>query len=310
MSVSGAASTAVSIGRLHIVSIAALGTLTFGWLFTGRYLWALVATCAVDWFVVNLLNRVVDLEEDQANQIRGTAFVARHRRAIFAVGLALLIGTVVLTHLFEPNLTPLRLSYHLLGFAYNWPLIPWFGRIKQRYFWKNTASALGFMITVFAYPLATVGWGLDPAQLPAGISLSTILFAGVFFFLFELSYEVIYDLRDAKGDALAGVRTYPVVHGEATKIADHRLDCRGLGRHPHTRVGDCVPTRLLHHDLAQGLRVGEPEIEASRQLLDLGRHLEAVTDEHHGNAVLLVSQSDLLANADVQWLIEIGMEIK
>jgi 4-hydroxybenzoate polyprenyltransferase len=35
-----------------------------------------------------------------------------------------------------------------------------------------------------------------------------------FFFLFELSYEVIYDLRDATGDRAAGVRTYPVVHGE------------------------------------------------------------------------------------------------
>jgi 4-hydroxybenzoate polyprenyltransferase len=29
---------------------------------------------------------------------------------------------------------------------------------------------------------------------------------------------VIYDLRDVKGDALAEVRTYPVVHGERTAI--------------------------------------------------------------------------------------------
>ena len=32
--------------------------------------------------------------------------------------------------------------------------------------------------------------------------------------LFELSYEVIYDLRDAGGDAVAEVRSYPVVHGQ------------------------------------------------------------------------------------------------
>lgn len=227
MSASGALATAVSVGRLHIVAIAALGTLTFGWLFTGDYPWLLVATCAVDWFVVNLLNRVVDLEEDQANQIRGTAFVARNRRTVFAVGLALLIGSVGFTHLVEPNLTPLRLGYHLLGFAYNWPVIPYVGRIKQRYFWKNAASAAGFLITVFAYPLATVGWGLDPSRMPQGISPNTILFAGVFFFLFELSYEVIYDLRDAKGDALAGVRTYPVVHGEAA--AKRIIDALLLG---------------------------------------------------------------------------------
>lgn len=218
MSASSALATAVSVGRLHIVTIAALGTLTFGWLFTGQYLWALVAICAVDWFVVNLLNRVVDLQEDQANQIRGTAFVARHRRAIFSTGLGLLIGSIALTHWLEPNLTPLRLGYHLLGFAYNWPLIPGLGRIKQRYFWKNTASAAGFMITVFGYPLATIGWGLEASRFAADISLTTVLFAGLFFFLFELSYEVIYDLRDAKGDALAGVRTYPVVHGERTSL--------------------------------------------------------------------------------------------
>ena len=33
--------------------------------------------------------------------------------------------------------------------------------------------------------------------------------------LFELSYEVLYDLRDVDGDRAAGVRTYPVVHGLA-----------------------------------------------------------------------------------------------
>jgi 4-hydroxybenzoate polyprenyltransferase len=39
-----------------------------------------------------------------------------------------------------------------------------------------------------------------------------------FFVLFELSYEVLYDLRDAPGDRAAGVATYPVVHGEAVAM--------------------------------------------------------------------------------------------
>ena len=39
------------------------------------------------------------------------------------------------------------------------------------------------------------------------------MFSAVFFYLFEISYEVIYDLRDVKGDAVAGIQTYPVVHG-------------------------------------------------------------------------------------------------
>ena len=117
---------------------------------------------------------------------------------------------------FAPLLLPFRLAYHLLGFAYNWPL---FGgrRIKQLYFWKNTASAMGFMLTVFAYPLA---WARG--QLWYGITWSTVAATAVYFFLFELSYEIIYDLRDAPGDARADVRTYPVVHGAAasTRIID------------------------------------------------------------------------------------------
>jgi 4-hydroxybenzoate polyprenyltransferase len=215
----GGWATAVSVGRLHIVAIAALGALTFGWLFSGHYLWLVVGVCAVDWFVVNLLNRVVDLAEDEANGIVGTAFVARHKRPVFAVGLALLVGTVALTHLVSPRLTPLRLGYHLLGFAYNWPILPFVGRLKALYFWKNTASAVGFLLTVFGYPLAFASsHPAGPLALPAGITPTTVVITATFFFLFELSYEVIYDLRDAPGDALAGVRTYPVVHGERAAL--------------------------------------------------------------------------------------------
>ena len=70
--------------------------------------------------------------------------------------------------------------------------------------------------------LPAAGFGLEGAALAPGIDGLTLLFAGGFFFLFELSYEVIYDLRDAPGDAEAGVLTYPVVHGErgAVRIID------------------------------------------------------------------------------------------
>ena len=57
-----------SISRLHIVAIAALGTFTFGWVFTGQHPWLIAAVSALDWFLVNLLNRVVDIPEDRANQ--------------------------------------------------------------------------------------------------------------------------------------------------------------------------------------------------------------------------------------------------
>ncbi len=46
----------------------------------------------------------------------------------------------------------------------------------------------------------------------------TVLFSCAFFLFFEVSYEIIYDLRDIKGDAIALLRTYPVVHGELATV--------------------------------------------------------------------------------------------
>ncbi len=210
----------LSVSRLHIVAIAALGCFTFGWAFTGQYPWLVSAVCALDWFLVNLLNRVVDQREDRANAIVGAGFVGRHRRGITVAGLATLGGSLLLLHLLLPALTPLRVIYHLLGLTYNWRLLPGRRRIKELYFFKNTASAAGFMLTVIGYPLAWV-FSKGGALLPDITPLS-IIASGLFFFLFELSYEVIYDLRDEAGDRAAGVRSYPVVHGVrgAARIVD------------------------------------------------------------------------------------------
>ncbi|MFT7583527.1 MAG: hypothetical protein ACI9MR_005214, partial [Myxococcota bacterium] len=138
-----------SISRFHIVAIATLGTFTFGWLFTGEYPWLLAGICALDWFIVNLLNRVVDLAEDKANRITGVAFVDKHRGAVIVVGFGLLSGTLVAGAFLVPAITGLRLGFHALGLAYNWAILPGRRRIKQLYFFKNTASAVGFIITVF-----------------------------------------------------------------------------------------------------------------------------------------------------------------
>jgi 4-hydroxybenzoate polyprenyltransferase len=216
-----------SVGRLHITVIASLGLLTFGWLFTGRYLWVLTAVCWLDWYVVNLINRTVDINEDSANTITGTGFVYRNRKALLALGLALLSGSLVGVHLLRPEITFPRVAFHLLGAFYNWPILPGRRRIKNLYFWKNSASAMGFMITLFGYPLALAGWSHASSTFPPGITWQGIIFTGVFFFLFEVSYEVIYDMRDVKGDALAGVRTYPVVHGMSTAV--HVVDGLLLG---------------------------------------------------------------------------------
>jgi len=209
-----AAALFASISRLHIVAIGALGALTFGWVFFGVRMPLVAAVAALDWFLVNLLNRVVDVPEDRANGIVGTDFVARHRRGLVVLGFGMLATSLLAVHVVAPMLTPFRVAFHALGLAYNWPLLPGRRRIKQLYFWKNTASACGFVLTVFAYPLA-LGRSLD---LELRMSTAGVALTCAFFVLFELSYEVLYDLRDAPGDRAAGVATYPVVHGEAVAM--------------------------------------------------------------------------------------------
>ena len=214
----GSLRTFALVGRLHITVIAALGIFTFGWLFTGDYPWFLTGICAFDWYFVNLINRIVDLKEDKANAISGTEFLTRYRRHLLVLGFALLFVFLVVVHFLNPAITGLRITCHLMGVLYNWPLLPGKRRLKEQYFWKNTASAVGFLFTVFGYPLATLAWEKGFHGFPPGITWATVVFSALFFLLFVLSYEVIYDLRDVQGDALAGIRTYPVVHGERTAI--------------------------------------------------------------------------------------------
>ena len=206
------------VGRMHITAIGALGVFTFGWLFTVDYPWFLTGVCAFDWFFVNLVNRIVDIKEDNANAIPGTEFLAKYQRHLVVLGFVLLLVSLVVVHLLNPAITGLRMTCHLTGVFYNWPLLPGGRRLKEQYFWKNTASAVGFLLTVFGYPLVTLTWEKGFHSFPPGITWATVVFSALFFLLFVLSYEVIYDLRDVHGDTLAGIRTYPVVHGERTAI--------------------------------------------------------------------------------------------
>lgn len=206
------------VSRIHIVAIAAMGVFTFGWLFTGTYPWLLTFICALDWYIVNLLNMAVDLKEDRANRIAGIEFVRLYKKRLTLTIFLILLISLVAVHLVNPAITVLRITCHGLGLFYNWPLLPGGKRLKELYFWKNTASAVGFLITLFGYPLATF-FGSTPAPVfPLGISWPTIFCTALFFFIFEISYEIIYDLRDIGGDKVAGLKTYPVVHGERKAV--------------------------------------------------------------------------------------------
>ena len=213
----GAIADGLAIVRYHIVLIAMAATLVFGWLMTGQRPFALALIVGLDWFLINLLNRVTDLEEDLANGIQGTERVARSRRLVAIGSFALLFGSFA-THLVHPQITPLRIAVQTIGMAYNYRLVPTLRgmrRLKELYFFKNFGSACLFVLTCFGYPLAASGW--HPIMRWPAIAMLAL-----FFVLYEITFEILYDLRDLDGDRKEGIPTYPVVHGQ--KIALRIID--------------------------------------------------------------------------------------
>ncbi len=207
------------IARYHIVLVAMCAVVVFGWLFSGRYLLGLSVVVGIDWFLINLLNRITDVAEDTHNQVPGTALVARKKGLLTLLSLGLLVGSFVGTHLVWPSLTPWRATVQLIGLAYNYKVVPTLhglSRLKEMYFFKNFGSSLIFVLTCFAYPIVTRGHAL--------MTWPAIALLAVFFVLFETTYEILYDFRDLEGDRLLRVPTYPVVHGP--KIGEQIM--RGL----------------------------------------------------------------------------------
>lgn len=201
-----AVSDALAIARYHIVLVAMTASVVFGWILTGRYELALTLLVAVDWFVINLTNRITDIDEDLANGIPGTERVARSKRLLVALAIALVVGSFAVTWFVWPALVPWRALVQAIGLAYNYRLVPTprgFKRFKEIYFLKNFMSAVLFVLTCVEYPLAANGvrFGATAAALV------------LFFVPFELTYEVLYDVRDVEGDRAEGIPTFPVVHG-------------------------------------------------------------------------------------------------
>ncbi len=215
--VRGALADAAAITRFHILLIGAVAAVMFGWMMTGRYLWVVGALAGLDWFLINLMNRVTDIDEDLRNGIRGTERVARRRVAITVGSFTLLVGSIVATHLVWPALTPWRIAVQVIGLGYNYKLVPTprgLSRFKEIYFFKNFGSSVLFVLTGFVYPLALA----TDLGVPRLLGWPAITVLVLFFIPFELTYEILYDLRDLEGDRAEGVPTYPVVHGVARSV--------------------------------------------------------------------------------------------
>lgn len=200
--------TFLGIARPHILGIAGAAAFTFGWIFSGKYSLVVPVLIMLDWFVVNLTNRAVDIDEDIRNGVPGTESVAESKRLVEFSCIALLVLSLGVGHFIAPETTWVRAVFHVIGLAYNYRLLPGKRRFKNLYFFKNSMSATLFVISVIIAPALHLGFA-------DGASWTTAAWLAAFFFPLELTYEIMYDLRDVDGDIEERVFTYPVVHGEA-----------------------------------------------------------------------------------------------
>lgn len=203
------------VSRFHIIVIASCASLTFSFVLGGEHIYWVPLVCGLDWFLVNLLNRVVDLQEDQLNGVVGVGFVQQHAVGLTRLCLGLMALSFPLVHLYSPGLLVPRALFHLIGLGYNYKLVPspsgW-TRFKELYFFKNFMSGVLFLLSGMVYPVVAAGhWGEVP--------LPKLLLLMGFFLAMDLTYEIFYDLRDLPGDSAQGIPTFPVVHGEATARA-------------------------------------------------------------------------------------------
>lgn len=199
-----------SVGRLHICMVGGFGSLVFAHLLAGGY-WPILALIVTnDWFLINILNRVADIQEDIKNKIPYSEAAFKNRKWIYGLYFFLLISTLSLHWVWLPELFWARFCGNFLGLAYNFrsPFLAG-RRLKELYFFKNMASCSGFLLTLFVYPLTS---GIPLLPIVKENPLYVLLLVG-FFTLFEISFEIIYDLRDYEGDRALSIQTYPVAHG-------------------------------------------------------------------------------------------------
>ena len=148
-------------------------------------------------------NRLTDRREDAINCPEDLNLALRHRGTIALVCAAGLATVVVATALtFRLEAAALLAALLLLGFFYGTPVVPSRpqARLKSLFVVKNVASAGGWALLTLVYPLLHAQQAID----------SSVWFAAAAMLIGVVSSELIWDVRDAAGDAQSGIRSVPV----------------------------------------------------------------------------------------------------
>jgi 4-hydroxybenzoate polyprenyltransferase len=195
------------LNRLHIVTSAPVVMWCWSEFLKMRFrsidylIITLAVACICQW------NRLTDAEEDALNcpaDLKDAQAKSRAIKAFCYVG-----GTIaiMLTLFTEPAwpIVGLVAFGAAVGYFYNSPLLPSKPhlRLKNMFIIKTLSSGAGWSAGLLVFPMLRAHTRPD----------ERFFTAFVYMFAMVMTYEIMWDIRDAAGDSKAGLRTLPVVLG-------------------------------------------------------------------------------------------------
>ena len=161
----------------------------------------LAVACICQW------NRLTDAEEDALNcpaDLKDAQAKNRVIKLFCYVGGIIAILLALFTEPAWPTAGLVAFGA-AVGYFYNSPLLPSKPhlRLKNMFIIKNLSSGVGWSAGLLVFPM------LRAHIQPDGRFFTAV----VYMFAMVMTYEIMWDMRDAAGDAQADIRTLPVVLG-------------------------------------------------------------------------------------------------
>ena len=160
-------------------------------------------------FAIYNLNRKSDNAEDQINHATRYRFTKRYEQPLLILSVAAYGAALVLAWGYGWVAVLITAFPLLAGLFYSFPVLPGLSRYR-----RLKDIPLGKNLTI------STAWAVPHALLPpvlAGVAFSSMTISiSLFFFGLVFINTVLFDMRDAPGDAAAGVRTVPVILGIAS----------------------------------------------------------------------------------------------
>lgn len=153
------------------------------------------------------LNRKTDEDEDAVNRQDRFAFTKRYESFLYYGALLFLMIALALSALYGIPAVLATSAPFIIGTLYSFRLLPkrfGYQRLKEIPAVKNISVGLAWGILLSLLPVFF--WHREP---DAATAITFLLF-----FTWGFMASMIPDIRDRAGDAVAGVRTIPVIFGE------------------------------------------------------------------------------------------------